>query len=131
MNNIERLEGLDKHLYELVAPLVMNPKVLKQNRNYPFRTAENFLWFVATQDEDVIGFLPVEIRHGQAIINNYYTKDENQDVLSELLSNAIHELEKKYLLISIAQNQHLETFSKQGFATERKWKNYVRMKKSE
>ena len=40
MIQIVQLHGTDKKLYELVAPLVMSPEVLKQNYNYPFRTSE-------------------------------------------------------------------------------------------
>ena len=33
-----QLKGLDTDLYPLIGPLVMNPKVLKANNNYPFKT---------------------------------------------------------------------------------------------
>lgn len=33
--NILKLQGLDGRLFDLVAPLVMNPAVLRQNNNYP------------------------------------------------------------------------------------------------
>lgn len=36
--NILKLQGLDGRLFDLVAPLVMNPAVLRQNNNYPFKT---------------------------------------------------------------------------------------------
>ena len=49
MTQIVELKGTEKRLYQLVAPLVMNPVVLKQNYNYPFRTSENFIWFVAVE----------------------------------------------------------------------------------
>ena len=60
MIQIIQLKGTDRRLYELVAPLVMNPDVLKQNYNYPFRTSEDFVWFVAVEKRKVIGFIPVE-----------------------------------------------------------------------
>lgn len=131
MFNIEKLEGLDKHLYELVAPLVMNPEVLKQNKNYPFKTSKKHLWFVALEDNITIGFLPIEIRDRQAIINNYYTKDESQEILSSLIKKAVEALEEDYFIVSVTQSQHIETFLKQGFTIEREWKNYVRMRKAE
>jgi hypothetical protein len=50
MIQIVQLHGTDKKLYELVAPLVMSPEVLKQNYNYPFRTSEStsglLLWII-------------------------------------------------------------------------------------
>ena len=33
-----QLHGTDKQLYKIVAPLVMDPEVLKMNNNYPFKT---------------------------------------------------------------------------------------------
>ena len=48
-------------LYPLIGPLVMNPKVLKANNNYPFKTTANHQWYIAVNDqEEVMGFLPVE-----------------------------------------------------------------------
>lgn len=32
-----QLHGTDKQLYKIVAPLVMDPEVLKMNNNYPLR----------------------------------------------------------------------------------------------
>lgn len=34
---IRQIEDNDPELYSLIAPLVMNPKVLKSNNNYPSR----------------------------------------------------------------------------------------------
>ena len=44
MTQIVELKGTEKRLYQLVAPLVMNPVVLKQNYNYP-STATNHIKF--------------------------------------------------------------------------------------
>ena len=55
MTQIVELKGTEKRLYQLVAPLVMNPVVLKQNYNYPFRTSENFIWFVAMEGKEIVG----------------------------------------------------------------------------
>lgn len=45
--NILKLQGLDGRLFDLVAPLVMNPAVLRQNNNYPFKTTRNHVWYIA------------------------------------------------------------------------------------
>ena len=76
-----QLQGNDKRLYELVAPLVMNPEVLRQNHNYPFRTTENFAWFIGMEKKNVIGFIPVEHKKKEYIINNYYVKDNKEETL--------------------------------------------------
>jgi hypothetical protein len=85
MIQIIQLKGTDRRLYELVAPLVMNPDVLKQNYNYPFRTSEDFVWFVAVEKRKVIGFIPVEEKKKECIINNYYVEDNNESTLKLLL----------------------------------------------
>lgn len=50
MIQIVQLHGTDKKLYELVAPLVMSPEVLKQNYNYPSghrkSTSGLLLWII-------------------------------------------------------------------------------------
>ena len=62
MTQIIELQGTEKRLYQLVAPLVMNPEVLKQNYNYPFRTSESFVWFVAVDGKEGVGFIPLEYK---------------------------------------------------------------------
>ena len=60
MIQIIRLKGKDKHLYRLVAPMVMDPEVIRANNNYPFKTGEEYVWFIAIEDKEVVGFVPVE-----------------------------------------------------------------------
>ena len=45
--DIIKLQGTDKKLYELIAPLVLNPAVLRQNNNYPFKTGPKYTWYIA------------------------------------------------------------------------------------
>ena len=60
MIQIIRLKGKDKHLYRLLAPMVMDPEVIRANNNYPFKTGEEYVWFIAIEDKEVVGFVPVE-----------------------------------------------------------------------
>lgn len=128
---VEILKGTDKKLYELVAHLVMDPSVLKQNRNYPFKTMETFIWFIGMEDNQVIGFIPVEIREKQAIINNYYAIDEDLSVLDTMIKKASEYFNKDYTLISITQNQHVQAFIPNKFVIDHEWKNYVKMRRIE
>ena len=57
---ILQLDGLEPQLFNLIGPLAMNPKVLRANNNYPFKTTERFQWYIAVEDNDVTGFVPVE-----------------------------------------------------------------------
>ena len=79
---IEILGGTSPRLYKLVAPLVMNAAVLRQNDNYPYKTSQRHEWLLALDDEDenkISGFFPVERREGYAYINNYYLSAEAEE----------------------------------------------------
>lgn len=50
MIQILKLQGTDKQLYQLVGPLVMNPNILQYNNGYPFKTGEQFVWYIAIEN---------------------------------------------------------------------------------
>lgn len=115
MVQIIQLQGTDKRLYELVAPLVMNPEILKQNYNYPFRTSEDFVWFVAVDKKKVIGFIPVEEKKKEYVINNYYIESNNEDTLKLLLEKVISETNTSKELTSVTFMEHSSLFKDLGF----------------
>lgn len=122
---ILQVGGLDAELYPLIGPMVMNPKILKANNNYPFKTAGNYQWYIAIDaDKEVIGFLPVENKRNGAVINNYYLHEDSGELLA-LLFNAIGEKEKPITAIVLVR--HKEIFSNLGFQTEHLWTNYIKM----
>lgn len=83
------MQGTEPALYPLVGPLVMNPEVLKQNLNFPFKTTEHFVWYIAMDGHSVAGFIPVEHRGKEYIINNYYIRNKDSCVLRQLLSRML------------------------------------------
>ena len=129
MTQIIELQGTEKRLYQLVAPLVMNPEVLKQNYNYPFRTSESFVWFVAVDGKEVVGFIPLEYKKLEAVINNYYIRNNNAEVLKALLEKVIAKMDKDKYLSSVTFVEHQEIFKELGFSVEKEWKRYVKMNK--
>ena len=129
MVQIIQLQRTDKRLYELVAPLVMNPEILKQNYNYPFRTSEDFVWFVAVDKKKVIGFIPVEEKKKEYVINNYYIESNNEDTLKLLLEKVISETNTSKELTSVTFMEHSSLFKDLGFSEEKIWTRYVKMKK--
>ena len=129
MVQIIQLQGTDKRLYELVAPLVMNPEILKQNYNYPFRTSEDFVWFVAVDKKKVLGFIPVEEKKKEYVINNYYIESNNEDTLKLLLEKVISETNTSKELTSVTFMEHSSLFKDLGFSEEKIWTRYVKMKK--
>ena len=129
MIQIVQLHGTDKKLYELVAPLVMSPEVLKQNYNYPFRTSEEYEWFVALDNKHVVGFVPVEHKKYECVINNYYIDSNNEDTLKLLLEKVISETNTSKELTSVTFMEHSSLFKDLGFSEEKIWTRYVKMKK--
>ena len=126
MNTI-KLNGLDKRLYQLVAPLVMNPEVLKANNNYPFKTSQEFTWFILLRGKKVKGFIPVEERTNKLIINNYYVEENRNDLLSLLLSEVIQAFGNERQLWAVAFMQDQTVFEEHGFVVDKEWKLYVKM----
>lgn len=124
-----QLQGTESKLYRLVAPLVMDPDVLRRNNNYPFKTTENYVWFVAINGKLVVGFIPVELRGKTAIINNYYVDEKEEEVLPLLISEVVAALGAEKKLSSVTLTEHRSVFEEQGFTVEKEWKRYVKMQK--
>lgn len=125
-----QLQGTDSKLYQLVAPFVMNPRVLRKNNNYPFKTTEDFIWFVALDSQQVVGFLPVEIKNSCAVINNYYVyEEEEKEILSLLLSDAIQALGSERTLLSVTLTEHQAVFENYDFMVDKEWKRYIKMRR--
>lgn len=124
-----QLQGTESKLYRLVAPLVMDPDVLRRNNNYPFKTTENYVWFVAINGKLVVGFIPVELRGKTAIINNYYVDEKDEEVLPLLISEVVAAFGTEKKLSSVTLTEHRSVFEEQGFTVEKEWKRYVKMHK--
>lgn len=133
MDNIEiiRLQGTEPRLYQLVAPLVMDPKVLKQNYNFPFRTSEKFVWYIALTGEKVAGFIPLERKRIEHVINNYYIEGKQEEVLETLLAKVVEDSKGSMMLSAVAFLEDQPVFSRMGFLEEKRWTRYVRMYKKE
>ena len=113
--NILKLGGLDCRLFELVAPLVMNPAVLRQNNNYPFKTTRKYVWYVAEDGGRVLGFMPVKMAETNYRVDNYYISGDDSSGMERLLDAIVHE-------------RHVEGFSRKNFISCVEWKRYVKMR---
>lgn len=129
MIQVVQLHGTDEQLYCLVARLVMDPEVLKQNYNYPFRTSENYEWFIALSDGRVVGFMPVEQKKNEYVINNYYVEAKDAGTLKLLVESVAGQWDGERPLIAVCFLEDREAFGEQGFIVEKVWTRYVRMKK--
>jgi len=126
--DIIKLEGEDRRLYYLVAHLVMDEEVLGYNLNYPYKTSSSYIWFVATDNGDILGFMPVKLEEGKAKINNYYVAGDDYTVFSALLKTITNALLFDYEIESVTQLRHIPYFERNGFSVALYWKRYARMK---
>lgn len=126
--NILKLQGLDGRLFDLVAPLVMNPAVLRQNNNYPFKTTRNHVWYIAMDEQRVLGFMPVKMTLTNNCIDNYYISGDNSSVIEMLLDRIIHDFSSDGSLVAVVHERHVEDFSMKNFIPYVEWKKYVKMR---
>ncbi len=130
---IEKLGGTTPRLYALVAPLVLNAAVIRQNNNSAFKTSERHEWLVAIDEDSdtAIGFFPIEQRMGYIYINNYYLPVEYDNTLLPAFIKEVKALYGKDTPISVvAHTRHTDIFAKKGFVVEKEWKLYSKMKYS-
>ena len=124
---IEKLHGTDSRLYKLVAPLVMNTLVLRYNNNYPFKTSPHHQWLVATEDEKVLGFMPIEVKKTGAHIDNYYAPESTPALLPTLIDFAKKEFAGEQPIFAVTHMRDAETFKTKGFIVSKEWKLYIKM----
>jgi hypothetical protein len=124
---IIKLDGDDQRLYYRVAHLVMDEEVLKYNLNYPYKTSDNYCWFIAVEGGSTLGFIPVELEEGRATINNYYVADDDSKVFSLLLKEIVRVLLPDFNIESVTQVRHIPDFERNGFSIILRWKRYVKM----
>ena len=77
----------------------------------------------------MVGFLPLEYRKWEVVINNYYIKDNNAEVLKALLEKAIASIDEDKQLSSVTFIEHQNIFQELGFSVEKTWRRYVKMNK--
>ena len=126
--NILKLQGLDGRLFALAAPLVMNPAVLRQNNNYPFKTTRNHVWYIAMDEQRVLGFMPVKMTLTNNCIDNYYISGDNSSVIEVLLDRIIHDFSSDGSLVAVVHERHVEDFSMKNFIPCVERKKYVKMR---
>lgn len=81
------------------------------------------------QTDFPVGFIPLEHKKSEAIINNYYIKENNAEVLKALLEKVIDSTDEDKQLSSVTFIEHQKIFQELGFSVEKEWKRYVKMNK--
>jgi hypothetical protein len=129
---IEVLQGTERRLYDLVAPLVLDMAVIRQNGGVAFKTSSKHQWFVVVDEDDkCVGFLPVQERTNVGVINNYYVQNRDTLLMSALLEKVLeYAQKKKFESISIiTQKEDYAVVKEYGFEAEVTFINYTRFKK--
>ena len=126
--NIIRLNGEEKRLYELVAPLVMNPAIIRQNNNYPYKTEKDYIWYIVTDDGGKVeGFMPLKPKISGYYIDNYYIGNDNKEVIDLLLTTILREFGEENEITALVKKNHAKEFTKFGFISWSELKNYTKM----
>lgn len=124
---IRQIQYDDPELYSMIAPLVMNPKVLKGNNNYPFKNFPGSVWYVAVEDGDVSGFMPLKKNSSGVYIDNYYIADDNPDTIDTLLDSITEEIPVNSILTALVHKRHVGDFKRNHFNTIKELTNYDMM----
>ncbi len=124
---IEKLSGTDDRMYALIAPLVMSVPIIRQNNNYPFKTSRKHEWFIAIEEDTVVGFMPVERLSKEMRIDNYYATGDSPELLKALIETVKEEFAEECSLSAMAHIRHADLFRECGFTDVKKWKLYVKL----
>ncbi len=119
------LHGTDDRLYELVARLVMNPDVLRQNNNYPFKTTSQYTWYICLYNGAVVGFMPAKASGKGLYIDNYYIGHDDPDVLDSLVGHILASTDRP--VTALCHKRHVEAFRNHGFITCTVFAQYNKM----
>ncbi len=120
------LNGVEERLYTLVAPLVMSPSVLRQNRGAAFKTSFKHTWVVAVEENgECIGFLPCLPKKGVVEINNYHVNNRDKEVFKIMLNAALNNFKGSPIEV-ITQRIDESALKECGFKPVLEWVNYVR-----
>ena len=125
------LEGVSPELYLAVGRLVLSPRFLRENNNYPYKSSRMFIWHVLYSEGKVVAFMPVEkkLDSGYKIDNYYATSDrERGNQLLKLLKSVVREMgDKTSPLRATVQKRDAGIFKYMNFITIRETKLYVMM----
>ena len=122
---IEKVWGTDGRLYELIAPFVMNPEVIRLNGGYPFKNTEDHLWYISVKGKNMVtGFI--------SIVNDHLCNDftwQDKDLLRILIERALMDVEKGTPVTFVADNSDRPLLEEMGFSVEKQWTKYFKMAK--
>ena len=88
----------------------------------------NHVWYIAMDEQRVLGFMPVKMTLTNNCIDNYYISGDNSSVIEVLLDRIIHDFSSDGSLVAVVHERHVEDFSMKNFIPCVEWKKYVKMR---
>lgn len=79
----------------------MNPKILKSNNNYPFKNFPGTVWYIAMEDGEVSGFMPLKKNNAGFYIDNYYISDDDPNTIGGLLDSITEDIPVNSILTTL------------------------------
>ena len=119
------LHGTDERLYRFLAPLVMDPGVIRYNNNYPFKTTDAHTWYICLDGNDVAGFIPAKNTPRGIHLDNYYIRDDDPAVLGLLICRILDDASGS--VTALCHKRHSHTFGLHGFVTTSVLAKYDKM----
>lgn len=107
--------------------MVMDPEVLRQNNNYPFKTTPQHTWHICLSDGgDVIGFMPAKKTSSGSYVDNYYIRDDVPEILDALIDSVVSATDRP--VTALCHKRHTAAFREHGFVTCTVFALYNKMK---
>lgn len=126
--HIQKFQGTEPELFILIGPLVMNPAIIRQNNNYPFKTGHNYEWYLAMDDGQVAGFIPLKRSGSTLLLDNYYIRGDEASTLGLLLKAVTQDLAAdRDALFAVVHSRHVKEFTQHHFITCTEFKRYNKM----
>lgn len=136
--DIMKIKGLDKKVFSIIAPYAMNPVVLYQLDNYPIKTSEHHVWYLAYSDGKLLGFLSVESLDTAFSIQDLYILEtyRGKNIEDSLFKNVVKDFEESpYMKATYAaQGNNVNMLKNLGFeitGSGKKWFRMTKTKKNE
>lgn len=112
----EILKGTSEKLYHLIAPLVLNAAIIRQNDGNPFKTSEKHVYVVAISGNKCVGFLPLCHKTDYFETNNYYALQRDPKIMEAMIKSALKYVGKGATLKIIAQKYDYKIIESLGFS---------------
>jgi GNAT superfamily N-acetyltransferase len=124
----EVLKGTSAKLYKTVAPFAMNKQVISEFEGYPMLTDDNYLWFIISDETDILAFAAIRRLASHVEFTNDYVLPEyrKKNIHSKLIAERIKwcKENKVKTIKADCTNTCFPHYKKAGFTTIRSFEKW-------